>query len=372
MNVVVVRSSSAAGRSSRCTMADVTSQRHNRGMRSASRVLLGLGLTAAAVLGPALPALAAGSGQAIVKPTAEGWYRVTPACGLPTGCADLSATPSPYPPDTLHVGVNAGTEEARTYLQLDLAKLPAGTKPSGGTLLLPVASSDDGTRAPETAKLQACAVKGEVTDVDGSFATPPEADCEGASVAAVFVPAVGEAPAAFTVDLADLTAVWEAGGQPGALALLPAAETAPPESWHVAFSDRTRTGEGVIPITAALAFVSASLDTTGEAAPVVAPPPFEPAPAPAFDSSGSTDFGGDTSFAAPALSAETPLLPEPVAQAAPAPATAPVPQQVVPVAQSFVQSGFRYPAVFLLPLLLAVGVAYLGRALTRDLVSTQP
>jgi hypothetical protein len=339
-------------------------------MRTTPRVLLAVGLTAGAVLGPAAPALAQGSGTATVKPAAEAWYRVTPTCTLPTGCADLTGAPSPYPPDTLHVGVNAGTEEARTYLQLDLAKLPAGTKPSGGTLLLPVASAEDGTRAPETAKLRACVVKGEVEEVDGSFATPPAVDCEGASAEAVFVPAAGTNPAAFTVDLAALTAAWQAGGQPGALALLPAETTAPPESWHVAFSDRTRTGDGVVPITAALAFVSASLDTSSQKAPTVAPPPFEPAPAPAFESS-SADFGGDTSFAAPALSGEAPLLPAPVAQAAPAPVPAPV-QQVVPVAQSFVQGGFRYPAVFLLPLLLAVGAGWLGRALTRDLVTPQP
>jgi hypothetical protein len=341
-------------------------------MRPAPRVLLGLALTAGAVLGPALPALAAGSGTTVVKPAAEGWYRATPACALPTGCADLAATPSQYPPDTLHVGVNAGTEEARTYLRLDLAKLPPGTKPSGGTLLLPVAGSDDGSRSPETAKLRACAVTEEVEDVEGSFATPPEVDCETVAVPATFVPAEGENPAAFTVDLAALTAAWGSHSQPGALAMLPAEDVAPPESWHVAFSDRTRTGDDVVAITAALAFVSTSLDTDSEPAPVVAPPPFEPAPPPSFDSlssSGGIDVDAGASFAAPALSAGVPL-PAPAAQAAPAPQSAPAPQQVVPVA-SF-QSGFRYPAVFLLPLVLAVAVGWLGRALTRDLVTPQP
>lgn len=340
-------------------------------MRTAPRVLLGLCLTAGAVLGPAVPALAAASGTTVVKPTAEGWYRATPACALPSGCADLTGTPSPYPKDTLHVGVNAGTEEARTYLQLDLTTLPAGTKPAGGNLLLPVAAADDGSRGSETAKLRACAVTGEVEDVDGSFAPPPEIDCESASVPATFVPAEGENPAAFTVDLAPLTAAWGSSSQPGALVLLPAAEVAPPASWHVAFSDRTRTGEDVVPITAALAFVSATLDTDSEPAPVVAPPPFEPAPPPALDSSsGGLDFSTGTSFAATPLSAEVPL-PAPVAQAAPAPQSAPAQQQVVPVA-SFVSSGFRYPAVFLLPLVLAVAAGWLGRALTRDLVSPQP
>lgn len=340
-------------------------------MSTASRALLALCVTTGTALGPALPALAAASGEATVKPAAEAWYRTTPACGLPTGCADLTGAPSQYSPETLHVGVNAGAEEARTYLRLDLAPLPAGTKPTGGTLLLPVATgSNDGTRAPETAEFQACAVNGEVTDVDGSFAQPPEADCEAASAPATFVPAEGENPPAFTVDLATFPAAWEGGATPGALALLPAAETAPPDSWHVAFSQRDRTGDGVVPISAALAFVSASLDTSSSPAPVVEPPPFEPAPTFGSGDVGTT-FDSGSSFAAPPLTVDTPLLPEPVAQAAPAPETAPAQQQqVVPVA-SFVQGGFRYPAVFLLPLLLLAGASWIARALTRDLVAAR-
>jgi hypothetical protein len=341
-------------------------------MGTASRVLMGLCLTGATVLGPSLPAFAAGSGTITVRPNAEGWYRSTPACTLPTGCADVGTTPSPYPPDTLHVGATAGAEEARTYLQLDLSRLPAGTKPSGGTLLLPVASGDDGTRAPETAELRACAVKAEVTDVEGSFATPPEVDCEAASAPATFVPAEGENPAAFTVDLAALTTASQGEVRTGALVLLPAAGSAPPQNWHVAFSNRTRTGEGVVPISAAIAFVSTAVDSSRAKGPTVAPPPFESAPA--VDSTSiSSDLDAGVSFAAPALSAEAPLLPPPVAQeGAPAPvAAAPVQQQVVPAA-SFVQEGFRYPAVFLLPLLLAVGAGWLGRAMTRELVVAPP
>jgi hypothetical protein len=98
-------------------------------------------------------------------------------------------------------------------------------------------------------------------------------------------------------------------------------------------------------------------------------PDFEVAPPPAFQStSGSVDVG--TSFAAPPLSPPAPLLPEPAVASGPAPVAAPS-QQVVPVA-SVVQGGFRYPGVFLLPLLLAVGAGWLGRALTRDLVEVRP
>lgn len=341
-------------------------------MPAVSRALLGLCLAIGAVVGPALPVLAAGSRTATVKPSAEAWYRVTPTCALPTGCADLTGAPSPYSADTLHVGVNAGQEEARTYLQLDLGKLPAGTKPSGGTLLLPIAAGgNDGTRAPETAKLRACAVKVEVKDVDGAFTAPPQVDCEIATAPAMFVPAAGGKPAVFTIELSSLTDAWQGDVRSGAIALVPAAETAAPESWHVAFSDRTRTGQGVAPISAALAFVSTSVDTSRDVAPAVEPPPLEAAPAPAFDSgSFSSDPGGSTSFAAPALTAETPLLPAPAEVSGPAPVAAPV-QQAVPVAQSFVQQGFRYPAVFLLPLLLAVAAGWIGRALTRDLLEVR-
>lgn len=333
-------------------------------MRTASRLLLAVCLTGGVVVGPALPALAAPSGGTVtVKPGAEAWYRSTPSCALPTGCVDATGAPSPYPAGTLHVGVAGGPEEARTYLQLDLGALPSGTKPNGGTLLLPVAPATDGSRTPEAAALRACAVSGPVEEADGSFAAPPEVDCERVSVPAEFVPATGENPAAFTVDLADLATAWQ-DSTPGALVLLPSADTAPPANWHVAFSRKDRTGEGVSPITAAIAFVGAAVDTGTAPAPVVEPPPF--AAPPAFESTPSFDSGA--SFASPPLTVEAPLLPRPAAQTAPAPATAPV-QQVVPVA-SVVSTGFRYPAVFLLPLLVAIALGWLGRALTRDLAAS--
>lgn len=330
-------------------------------MRSVSRLLLTGCLTTGLALAPALPVLAApASGTTVLHPSAEAWYRSTPACLLPTGCADLPGAPSPYAADTLHVGVTAGLEEARTYLQLDLTALPAGTQPSGGTLLLPVASgSQDGTRAADKAKIQACAVKAPVEDADGSFETPPEVDCEAASVPAVFVPAEGDEPAAFTVSLSALTTTWEAAATPGAVALLPAEDTAPPETWHVAFSGREREGEDVVPISASISYVSAVLDAF-EPEPFVAPPPFEPAPAfeePTFDTG--------SSFAAPPLTVDTPIQPQPEPQQAPV--AAPEQQQVVPVA-TFVDGSFRYPAIFLLPLAFAAFAGWLGRALTRDLV----
>lgn len=340
----------------------VDTEPQNRVMRNRWRLLAGLGVTSAVVVAPAGTSLAApASGTAVVKPVAEAWYRTTPACALAGGCGGAGAAPSAYAADTLHVGVLAGLEEARTYLQFDLTVLPSGTQPTGGTLLLPVATGGfDGTRAPDAATMQACAVKAPVKDVDGSFAAPPEVDCEAASAPAKFVPAAASEPPAFTVDLGALAAAWTTAS-PGAVVLLPTSDTAPLANWHVAFSDRTRKADGAVAISARLAITSDSVDTGGNET-FVAPPPFDPAlavePAPAFDS------------AAPALSAELPLLPAPVPQPQAAPVTGPAPatQPVTPVAATL-PSGFRYPGVFLLPLLVAAAVAWLARALTRDLVA---
>jgi hypothetical protein len=327
-------------------------------MRPVSRAALALSLASAAVLLPAVAALAAGSGSVPTRPVAEAWYRSAPVCTLPTGCpAEL---PSPYSPGTLHVGVNLGVEEARTLLELDLSVLPPGTKPAGGQLRLPLATArQDGTRAPESASLRACLVQEPVSDVDGSFSGAPEADCETASVPAELVPATEQAPGAFTVDLTLLAAAWQDSPAPGALALLPG-EQETPESWHVAFSQRTREGEGVVPITAEVSYVGGIVDLDeAELPPVTAPadPGFDPPPAFApSDSFAFTPPALDAPLAAPPAPAPAPAAPAPQAASA----------QVVPVA-ALVDSSFRYPAVFLLPLAFAVAIGWAGRAFTRDL-----
>jgi hypothetical protein len=328
-------------------------------MRHVSRVLLTLTLAAGGAVAPAAVALAAGSGSVTTTPSAEAWYRFSPLCATPLGCPSQA---SPYAADTLHVGVNLGAEEDRTVLQLDLTKLPAGTKPAGGQLRLPVATGpQDGSRTPETAKIRACPLYDEVEDVDGSFADVPEPDCKAASVDAVYEPAAGEAPAAFTVDLAALAAIWQESVSPGALVLLPAEAPAPTDAWHVAFSRRDREGEGVARITAAISFVGGAVDVEeAEVPPVEAPLDSGFVPPPAL-----------TTVDAPPLSAPGPID-VPVAAPAPVPAPAPQPTAapVIPVA-SVVDTSFRYPGVFLLPLALAVVVGWLGRAMTRDLTEIE-
>ena len=326
-------------------------------MRNVSRALVALTLAGGATLAPAVTALAAGSGTVTTAPSAEAWYRFSPLCGTPIGCPSQA---SPYAADTLHVGVNLGAEEDRTVLQLDLGKLPAGTKPAGGQLRLPVATGpQDGTRTPEAATSRACPLYDDVEDVDGSFDDVPEPDCKAASVEAVYQPAAGEVPAAFTVDLAALAVVWQESVSPGALALLPAESPAPTDAWHVAFSRRDREGEGVARITAAITFVGGAVDVEEEPVPAVeAPLDSAYVPPPAL-----------TTVDAPPLSAPGPID-VPVTAPEPAPAPAPQAAPVVPVA-AVVDTSFRYPGVFLLPIALAVVVGWLGRAMTRDLTEIE-
>ena len=326
-------------------------------MRPVSRVLLALTLAFGGAVAPAVAALAAGSGTTTTAPSAEGWYRFSPLCATPLGCPSQA---SPYAADTLHVGVSLGAEEDRTVLQLDLSALPAGTKPAGGQLRLPVAAGpQDGSRTPENAKIRACPLYDEVKDVDGEFADVPEPDCRAASVDAVYEPAAGDAPAAFTVDLAALAAIWQESVSPGALALLPAEAPAPTDAWHVAFSRRDREGEGVARITAAITYVGGAVDVEeAEVPPVEAPLDSGFVPPPAL-----------SPVEAPPLSAPAPID-VPVTAPEPAPAPAPQAAPVVPVA-AVVDTSFRYPGVFLLPIALAVVVGWLGRAMTRDLTEIE-
>lgn len=331
--------------------------------RPRSRSLLALAACATTVaLGPVGSAHAVGSGTVTVPTTTEAWYRSAPICDLPTGCP--AEPPSPYAADTLHVGVNLGEEEARTLLQLDLTELPAGTKPAGGQLRLPVTDGDqDGTRAPETARMRACPVTEPVTPADGALEDGPDVDCDVASADAVFVAATDDAPAAFTVDLTTLARAWEGSTVPGGLALVPAAETAAPDSWHVALSQRDRAGEDVVPVTATLTYLSAVADTRDV--------PVPPAPAPADSDRGAGRDAGAPDRASPPTFGS--VAPEPRMDPPAPPRTAdPAPRAAPPAATPatlYVEVGFDYPGVFLLPLLFAAAAAWLGRALTRDLTA---
>ena len=334
-------------------------------LRSMRRLLLATGAALPLAFVPASPVAAgtplegAGSGTATVGVASDAWYAAAAACEQsPTGCLPVGQpAASAYPAKTLQVGVLAGQEESRAYLQLNLTSLPAGTTIAGGQLRLPVAGSEDGTRAADTATLQACLATGSVKDdAEGSTEAPPKTDCKAATSPAKYVAPVGSAPAMFTVDLSPFAEAWTGGAS--ALVLLPAADTSPASAWHVALSAHDRS---VAPALRPSATVTYSSAADG----VDAPTSFDAAPPPT-DISGS----GSASFAAPPLaSTSTPELPAVTAPTVPDAAPAPVVQaapQLQPQAAVSV-GGYSYPGVFLLPILLAVAGGWVGRALTRDL-----
>ena len=303
--------------------------------------------------------------------TAESWYRTTPVslpedgltvCDLPVGgCTPPVpevALPSPYAEGTLHVGYSGAAEDSRTYLELNLSSLPLGSAPVGGTLTLPVATDPQaGTLLPETAAMTACLVSASIPDaVNGAITGAPEADCETSSPAK-FVAASGAQSARFTVDLAPFAESWAVGT--AAVALVPAPEQAEGASWHVAFSRRDRAAAGAEPITASLLLEEAG-DEGESPLPEVdkATGGTADAPARAFDGE-SLALDSGASFAAPPV----------VADAAP-PVAVDLPQTAaLPVTPAAVMLGssYSYPGVFLLPLVLAAAVGWVGRALTRDL-----
>lgn len=336
-------------------------------MRPVARAFTAVALTGGVLAGPlvALAFAAAGSGNATVPLTSDAWYRTAPICALPTGCPPAE-TPSRYAAGTLHVGVQFGAEDSRTYLTLDLSTLPSGTKPAGGHLRLPLASGkQDGTFQPETAKIQACLVTGPVAQADGSFAKAPTADCQAVSTPAVFVPAAGATAAAFTVDLTSLATAWQDSGSPGSLVLLPGEAPAQTDNWHAAFNGSKRTGAGLAKITAAVSYVSTVVD-------LVEQPPPSPPPPPVFvpvDTSFAPPLtsGTDTGFASTPTFTAAEVVPVPVVNQPSTEQVAVSATLTVPVAL-LLSNEFKYPAVFLLPLLLLGAAGWVGRALTRDLV----
>lgn len=310
----------------------------------------------------AAPPGAVGSGSATVGVATDAWYSASSACtATPTGCLPAAPPASPYPAKTLQVGAAGGQEESRSYLTLDLTVLPAGTALTGGTLRLPVGPSQEGSVAPDTASLQACAVTGTFKDdVEGSTAAPPAVDCKQATAPAKYVAAAGTAPAMFTVDLAAFATAWSEGATTQGIALLPTPDAAPGSPWHVSMSAHDRDVAAPLRISALVSYASAAGDGVTSFEDTGVPP--------AMPESGT----GSASFAAPPLapiaSTQTPSTSVPASTPVIAPQAAPTApaQQFVPQA-AVTLGGFRYPAVFLLPILFAVICGWLGRALTRDL-----
>jgi hypothetical protein len=299
------------------------------------------------------PTMSAHADTTTAATTDEAWYAPPPTCALPTGCGPTDSAPavSRYPAGTLHVGVEAGFEEARTYLKLNLGSVPAGASLTGGTLTMPVAPSADGTSSPDTAQVVACRVTGPFAAVEGSPAPPPPVDC-GTTTTAHY--AAGP-PAILTVDLSPFTASWSAGEPNTGIALLPVSSGPSASTWDLAFSARTRTGSQVPPASASLVYEPAPSepDVTESTTPEIS----------SVDT-GVSDLGGLTAPVDSNLSLP-PATPAPVAQI-----IAQSKRPTVPIVQVS-GPGFAYPVILALPLLLLALGGYLGWVLTRPVVPAQ-
>ena len=310
----------------------------------------------AAPASAATPEGGARSGTLTVKAQSDAWYSTSSACtASPTGCLPAGAPAPPYTAKTLHVGVGAGQEESRTYLSLNLLNLPAGTTLTGGTLHLPVGGMAEGSRSADTASLQACLVTASFKDnVEGSTEKPPAIDCKKATAKAKYAAATATAPEEYIVDLTAFASAWSAGSPDYGIALVPAADSAPSDAWHLALSAHDRTGSTVPAPSASVSYASVAANSSD--ASQWRPTPQAPPADQGFGSSSA-------SFAAPPLapqSVSVPAAAAPVVQPVAAPQAAPVaPQQITP--QAFLGTGrFAYPGVFLLPLVLIAAAGWLG------------
>src|SRR4051794_39572241 len=151
---------------------------------------------------------------------AEAWYSSVPVstCRPPLPCPPSQVPSSPYPADTLQVGVAGGRETARTYVVPDLSVVPYGAVVSSAVMTLPVASgARDGSVRPETARLKACFGTQTFEDgTEGSSAAPPVYDAN------TCVPAPYSAlDLGYTVDLSTFFTRWNAGAPNDGIALVP-------------------------------------------------------------------------------------------------------------------------------------------------------
>jgi hypothetical protein len=299
----------------------------------------------ATATGPAQASVrdATGSIQTLtVGDAAEAWYATSPIdiCTTPLGCPPPSAPTSPYPADTLHVGVAGGQESARTYLLPDFNSLPFDATVIGGEMTLPVASANgDGTVSPDTAKIRACLATKPVPDgTQGSTSAPPATDCDVSAT-----PTYDAGKGTFTLDLQPFIDAWSGGSPRLGIAVVPDLKSAAPsDAWHVAFNGRKRAGSGHISSSITVRSTPQP-DTVVPAAPVAPVVPMAPAPP------------------LPQPGAVAPVAPAPVV----APSQQPQPLQAQPVA--FVRP-FQYPLAFLLPLALLAAAVFFARLFTRDAV----
>lgn len=303
-----------------------------------------LAMACAPLLVGAAPTARADSTATIVD-SAEAWYTIAPAdaCTSPVGCPPSTVPSSPYPADTLHVGVTAGQETARTYIVPNLTAIPFGSTATSGTMTLPLASdSQAGVVSPDTAHLDACLATSQPADgTQGTPTAPPKVDtsvCSGATYNATAQD--------FTIDLTPFLTAWASGKPEDGIALMTSpGTTSQTDAWHVAFNGKNRAGTPHISST-----VTYIASPTGPGA--FAPPPPSP---PARVTQPQVQV--PSNLGTPATGTMAPPASPPQV------ATAPTQPQAQPVA--FVR-GFQYPMVFLMPVALLAGAVFFVRLFTRS------
>ena len=282
--------------------------------------------------------------------SAEAWYAASPVdtCALPLGCPPTTVPTSPYPADTLHVGVAAGQETARTYLVPDLSVLPYDATVSAATLTLPVNRDNTaGTVSPESAAMLACLTTEPVKDgTEGSSEKPPAYDAKVCAKPTYDKKGAGT----FTLSLTKFLRLWATGHPMFGVVLVPDLRDATPTTvWHVTTNGRQR--RNAPHVQTVLAFTTPP--------PVTGPGP-QPTP-PRTPSAAPVPAAVPQPVAVPPAVSSDNLPPAPQPAQEPQIAPAAPPQAAVITARSF-----QYPAAFLLPLGFLIAGLFLVRTFTRD------
>src|SRR3954451_18415620 len=141
-------------------MARAVSVGTRRGTRRAALLACAVVVPLTGLLAGPLGGTAQADTSATLPDVAEAWYAAAPidVCTTPLGCPPDQVPTSPYPAGSLHVGVAAGQETARSYVQPDFNQ-PTGATLLSGTMTLHVDTrQSDGSLPPESAKILACLV----------------------------------------------------------------------------------------------------------------------------------------------------------------------------------------------------------------------
>ena len=286
-----------------------------------------------------------------VGDSAEAWYDSSQAtiCSSPVGCPPITLPTDSYPANTLHIGVTAGNETARTYLMPDLSSYLGGPLPVSGTMTLPLATaSGNGNSNDSAATIEACLATGVFPDgAHGSTSSPPAVQCAVHS-------ALHYATTSFTLDLGPFLSAWSSGAPQYGIALIPdSSQTGPTSVWHVAFNGRKLSDAPHISST--FAPVDASTATTIAPVATITPPVSTPAVnAPAISAPPSVTPPAAVTQSPSVAALPTTTLP------APAPASN---QQFEPAVAT---GGFQYPEIMAFPLVLGAVMVFVLRLLMSD------